>query len=71
MFTQSPSLKSKFIKKIKVKLKKIDFHYLDSLMIIDHTSIEDLEILLNLSEKSTKNTLISMFKCETNGGGYF
>lgn len=52
-------------------LKKIDFHYLDSLMIIDHTSIEDLEILLNLSEKSTKNTLISMFKCETNGGGYF
>lgn len=39
-------------------------------MIMEHTSIEDLEILLNLGEKTSKNTLISLFKCETNGGGF-
>ena len=41
------------------------------MMIMEHTSIEDLEILLNLSAKNTKNTLISLFNCETNGGGAF
>ena len=40
------------------------------MMIMEHTSTEDLEILLNLNEKNSKNTLISLFNCETNGGGF-
>lgn len=38
------------------------------MLIIEPSSIQDLEIFINLGEKSVKNTLISLFKCETYGG---
>ena len=46
----------------------ISFQQIEKLMLIDTNTINELELVLNKKDFTTKNTLFSLFKCRTLGG---